>query len=220
MNVVVTSLLTATPDPQRGTRWPADTPINDLHESLWGCEMVVFHDAWPTPKVVRDDATVNVVFLKVTPAGNPYTHRWRLLRDWLRASPAVEYVWAVDATDVEMLHDPWDQMQPDTLYVGSEPGPMCNQWMIRHHPAHREFVHANADRRLLNSGIAGGDRRTMLDFSTQLCDRLDEVETIDDYDMGAFNAVATAYGPTTGSPVHTVFRAEDRSDSLAWWRHK
>lgn len=213
MNVVLTCLLTSTPDPQRGVKWPADPAMaGDMLGSLRGCNVVVFADE------AEDDR-----FTRVEPGGNPYTYRWQLARDWLINNPDAGYVWLVDATDVEMLREPWDEMYPGVLYVGSEPHPVNNGWMTYHHPASHRFIFEHANHRLLNSGIAGGDRATMLDFTTRLCVRLSEVETIDDYDMGAYNEVAWtqfAGQMVTGERVHTIFRLDDRTNGFAWWKHK
>ena len=187
MNLVLTTLLTSQPDPQRGVKWPADPSILDaLVGSLVDCTSRVFVDELDP----IDERTV-----KVEPGPNPYTHRWRLVRDWLAEHPEADWVWTVDGSDVEMLRPPWGEMYPGVLYVGSEPYPIRNQWMEHFHPATRPFIDAHPSHRLLNSGIAGGDRDTLLDFTTALCERLDEVEGIDAYDMGAFNETATSRKP-------------------------
>ncbi len=213
MNVVLTSLLTSQPDPQRGEKWPADLSLFDgLLGSLTGCDFVVFADECDDPRVTRVD-----------PGGNPYTYRWRLVRDWLTEHDDAGYVWAVDGSDVEMLHEPWADMFPGVLYVGAELNPIRNEWMTRHHPGSRRFIEAFAGNQLLNAGIVGGDRATLLAFTTRLCERLEQVAAIDSYDMGAFNEIAwTEFAArfVCGQRVHTVFRAEDRTNPFAWWRHK
>jgi hypothetical protein len=213
VNYVLTSLLTSSPDPQRGVKWPADPSVLDaLIGSVDGAECVVFVDE------IDDER-----FIRVPAGGNPYYYRWHLVRDWLIAHPDARYVWAVDGSDVEMLREPWGEMHPGVLYVGSEPHPVHNEWMIYHHPETRGFIAAHSNHRLLNSGIAGGDRDTLLEFTTRLCNRLDQVDGTDNYDMGAFNQVAwSAFAGrmVTGERVHTIFRLDDRSNQFAWWKHK
>jgi hypothetical protein len=215
VNAVLTSLLTSTPDPQRGVKWPADpAPLGALLGSLTNCDPVVFVDELEPP---------DRRFVIVPPGGNPYTYRWHLVRDWLVDNPDAGFVWAVDGSDVEMLREPWGEMCPGVLYVGSEPHPVRNQWMIHFHPASHNFIAAHSNHRLLNSGIAGGDRDTLLDFTTRLCRRLDEVAGVDAYDMGAFNEVGWtefAARMVTGERVHTIFRLDDRTNRFAWWKHK
>lgn len=215
MNYVLTTLLTSTPDPQRGVKWPADPSILDaLLGSITGGQPVVLVDELEPP----DER-----FVKVEPGGNPYFRRWQLVREWLIAHPEARYVWAVDGSDVEMLREPWGEMHPGVLYVGSEPHPVHNQWMHHHHPETRPFIAEHANHRLLNSGIAGGDRDTLVEFTSRLCARLDQVDGRDAYDMGAFNEVAWsgfAGRMVTGERVHTIFRLDDRSNRFAWWKHK
>lgn len=212
MNYVLTSLLTSKPDPQRGVKWPADLSLLDaMLGSLTNCQPVAFIDeAEPT-----DDR-----FVVVEPGGNPYTYRWRLVRDWLAANPDAGFVWAVDGTDVEMLREPWCDMQPGVLYVGSELNTVNNSWLVRHHPSCLPFIREHRDHRLLNSGLAGGDRDTLLEFTSAMCERFDRR---DRFDMGAFNETAwTRFADrmVTGGQVHTTFKLNETSNTFAWWKHK
>ena len=213
MNYVLTTLLTSKPDPQRGVKWKPDPSLLDgLLGSVVGAEPVVFVDE------IDDDR-----FIKVPSGGNPYTYRWRLVRDWLTAHPDAGFVWAVDGTDVVMLREPWPEMHPGVLYVGSELTPVGNEWLVHHHPATHGFIREFKNHRLLNSGIAGGDRDTLLEFTTVLCARLDEIGNRDLFDMGAFNQTAWmrfAGRMVTGERVHTVFKLDEQDNTFAWWKHK
>jgi hypothetical protein len=76
--------------------------------------LVVFHDEL---EVVDDEHTT---FARVTTEAQPYFQRWISALQWLRAHPAVRWVWCVDGTDVEMLHDPFPHMQPGRLVYGPQ----------------------------------------------------------------------------------------------------
>lgn len=214
MNVVLTSLLTAAPDPQRGVKWKPDPSVVDgLLDSVTGADCFVFVDEIDPP----DER-----YITVAPGRNPYTHRWYLVRDWLTAHPDAGFVWAVDGTDVVMLREPWDDMAPGVLYVGSELRPVGNGWMIEYHPWTHGFIREFKNHRLLNSGIAGGDRDTLLEFTTALCARLDQTRG-DLFDMGAFNQIAWtrfAARMVTGERVHTAFKYDEQANTFAWWKHK
>lgn len=161
-------------------------------------------------------------YITVTPGRNPYTYRWQLVRDWLIAHPDVGFVWAVDGTDVVMLREPWTEMHAGVLYVGSELQLVGNDWMIHYHPETHGFIRQFPNHRLLNSGIAGGDRDTLLEFTTALCARLEQTRT-DLFDMGAFNQVAWtrfAGRMVTGERVHTLFKYDEQDNQFAWWKHK
>lgn len=219
MNVVITTLFTRTDDPQRpGFRFPADTAqLDTLLASLHDCDPIVLHDE---PLDSRDGVT----FEKVETGGNPYFQRWLSIREWLQAHPEVRRIWCVDGTDVEMLHYPFHHQRDGILYVGSEPATVGLEWLARTSPSVATFCKHHRDHRLLNAGLCGGDRDTILAFLSDLIATFHLAAMAEDMtDMGVFNLTAwTRYSArlVTGEQVHTVFRAEDRTNPFAWWRHK
>lgn len=213
MNAVVTTLLCSAPDPQRGERWQSDgTLLDTLAGSITGADLTVLADSivYPLPHCRE---------LRHVPAGaNPYHHRWTVLADWLATCEA-EWVWCVDATDVEMLHEPWGHMEPGVIYCGSEEGETWScPWMVEHHPSIRDVA---ADQPLMNAGLLGGDVDTVRDFVEGLRAML-MLWPGDVTDMAAFNRAAsfTSKRVVTGPQVHTRFRAEERTHPTAWFRHK
>src|SRR5262245_9867110 len=73
LTTVLTVLLHATPDPQRGTTLPADPDlVADLARSLddHGHRLTVLTDC------LDDHETANVTFVRVKAGENPYFHRW------------------------------------------------------------------------------------------------------------------------------------------------
>lgn len=218
--VVLTCLLTAEPDPQRGLRWEADSSVLAvLRESVARHErhLVVVHDGLAD----RDGGLTT--FTRVPPGGNPYWTRWVHYRDWLARHPEVRWAWCVDGTDTEMLHDPFGHMQAGRLYVGSERetlgSPGGGAWLARGAtPAVCDWLAAHPDLPILNMGLLGGDRATLLECCEALAARAGE----SDWEIGAFQQVAReqfADRLVTGPLVHSVFKADDRGAS-AWWRHK
>ena len=209
MNAVVTTLLCSAPDPQRGERWQSDgTLLDTLAGSITGADLTVLADSivYPLPHCRE---------LRHVPAGaNPYHHRWTVLADWLATCEA-EWVWCVDATDVEMLHEPWGHMEPGVIYCGSEPSTeVAEEWLAENHPSAGGVVGP-----LLNAGILGGDVVTVRAFVSELVAEL--AACGDDLtDMAAFNRCAVGFELVTGEQVHTSFRAEERDHPTAWWRHK
>lgn len=226
-DVVLTCLFTQQPDPQRGGRMKADAgQLTELLGSLAGHRAVVLHDG------LDADSTEVVVYERVETALNPYFERWIAYWRWLRAHPEIARVWCVDGTDVELLHDPFPHMQDGQLYVGSEATTVGHPWLAEHHPAVRPFIAENGHRQLLNAGLAGGDRATVMAFLHDLIRTIadnaidrhngDAQDDIGSTDMGVFNAVAwtrwadrLVYGPQ----INTVFKANERND-WSWWRHK
>lgn len=209
MNAVVTTLLCSAPDPQRGERWDPDGHLLDtLAGSITAAELTVLHD---TP--LRSPVPA-ANYRAVTPSANPYHHRWTVLADWL-ATTSAEWVWCVDATDVEMLHEPWGHMEEGVIYCGSEPSTeVAEEWLAENHPSAGGVVGP-----LLNAGILGGDVVTVRAFVSELVAEL--AACGDDLtDMAAFNRCAVGFELVTGEQVHTRFRAEERDHPTAWWRHK
>ena len=114
---VVTCLLTASTDPQRGTTMAADYKlISALHGSVQRAapdtEMVLLRD---NPVAGLPGSITDV---EVTGTGNPYFQRWAHVRRWLRDNPAVGQAVVCDATDVEFLRDPFPLIPADRLVVG------------------------------------------------------------------------------------------------------
>lgn len=210
LDVVLTCLFANQPDPQRGTRLEPDPKLaGNLLRSLPGGAVVLCDFDAAEPGFVR------------VPVGgvSPYLQRWVSYRQWLIAHPEARWVWCVDATDVEALRPPFDGMLPGTLYAGWENGVVGCPWMLGNHEGSRDWVTANSDKNLLNAGVAGGDRATLLEFTGRLVRHwLDSRE--DQSDMAVFNRAAYDMPRlVTGPRVATLFKANESND-WSVWKHK
>jgi glycosyltransferase involved in cell wall biosynthesis len=204
------------PDRQRKNRTATISSAQaaaTLRTSVTGADVVLF----------ADDGTGDV---EVTDLGlGVYLSRWVHYAHWLREHPEVRFAWCVDANDVQMQLPPWQDMQPGRLYCGWEPDVVGSPWMRDNHPAAilQEFIQANADRQLLNCGVMGGDRDTLLEFLTHWCRLIEDAAPGDlGADMGPFNYIAyTRFADriVTGSRVTTVFKRNE-TNTWSWWRHK
>lgn len=134
-----------------------------------------------------------------------------------------------------MLRDPFPEMEPGVLYVGSEPSTLRNEWMLEHHPDRKinTFMRENPNLQLLNAGLLGGDRQTVMAFCQAMCkeffdDHIEwifgwETERLGVGDMGAFQWVArNRFGDrlSYGSHVNTVFKANETNNKVSWFKHK
>lgn len=228
-NVVLTCLLTTQKDPQRGKPMQASPALlTDLHQSLkHDGRFVVLHTnltgTMPGAELVTVEQHVNVYF-------NRWLHYYR----WLRDNPQVGYVWCVDGTDVTMTRNPFPEMEPGKLYMGTEGKTLRDEWMLKQHPdtTLQEFMKANPNLPLLNMGVVGGDRETVMRFAHSIIKFYfdDEIDFIYGWehgragigDMGAGQYVArTQFGDVISSGPHVtnIFKSKIGVET-AWWAHK
>lgn len=230
-NVVISSLLNSTKDPQRDKFLGSGIDLaKTWYQSIQGATPVlhVDHEVKMVPNYLE--------IVKVPASDMNLYHRMFLLAyRYLRDHPEVDKVWVTDATDVDMLREPWDEMEPGKIYVGSENRLLDNEWMRHHHRAlpFQILFDDNPDNILLNSGLLGGNREDVMmychmvyrlwaDMSSKIT-KVPENSEAPTLDMGAFNYVGYTefsdkleYGPK----VHTVFKAEEKNNNWSWWRHK
>ena len=204
-DVILTSYLTGVPDPQWDAYWPVDAkPLRALAESC------------PVPLVVFANELADEFVETVAAPVSVYFDRWKHAARYLAAHEDIRYAWCVDATDVEVLNDPFPHMRPGVLYCGSEPEVLGCHWMRYHSEPMLGWIDAHADYPLLNCGLAGGDRLTLL----RLCERMGEEQRGMVMDMGPFNLIAyEEFDIVTGPQVHTLYK-EHETESPAWFRHK
>lgn len=233
-NVILTALLTSHNDPQRGTKMKAtESMIKKLHDSLThsGRFVVAHTDIKPEGTLPKAEMIEVIQYI------NPYFDRWVHYFQWLRDNPGVGFVWCVDATDVTMTRNPFPEMEKGVLYMGYEPTTLRDEWMQNHHPdtVLQEFMQKNINTPLLNMGVVGGDRETMMEFSQRVVkfffdDLIDFIygwetrRAFDEVsgDMATGNYVARTYFEdrlSYGPHITNVFKSEKPSP-VAWFAHK
>lgn len=213
-NVVIACYFTGVIDPQRNERWTANHhAIDKLQVSLVdrGIEFALIHNCFDLP-----NATIMT--------GNPYFERWLKQWQYLRDHPEIEYIFVVDATDVDMVNVPFDHMQPNKLYIGDEPTEtLSNAWLLSRHQEStvNNYFRANSDKPLLNCGVVGGDRELVMSVCRDMYDYHFEHPN-EQTDMGIFNYLMhTKYADQIeyGRHVTSLFKRFERQTS-AWFRHK
>lgn len=228
-DAVITSFLTGQPDPQRGTAIKPDASLLSVWaSSIRGADAVVLSD-----QLSDASAGANIVSVPALQM-SPYFARWLHIYQYLRAHPEYRFVWCTDGTDVEMLHEPWAEMEPGKIYVGSEPKTYADPWMHQNHhgKVYADFLSEHCNSPLLNAGLLGGCRADIMDFAHQIVrlHYLSESHRFWDkgkspatqFDMGAFGIVAKSFGDriVTGPKVHTVFKTGGIGKEFAWFQHK
>lgn len=228
-DVVLTCLLTAQPDPQRGKPMAADAKmLSALHKSLK-------HDGRFVVLTTGLEGDLPGAEVEEVSQGiNPYFERWVQYYRWLRAHPEVGRVWCVDGTDVKMTRDPFGEMEPGVLYFGYEPTTLRDPWMVDKHPdaTLQKFLKGNPNLPIVNMGVVGGDREAVMAFAHAQAkfwfdDHIDwiygwETGRAGVGDMASGNYIAyTEFRDVLSSGPHVtnVFKSE-RPSPTAWWQHK
>lgn len=212
--VVLACYFSGVVDPQRNSLWPTDNKaVDKLRHSVEarGVEFVLIHNCFDLPNTT-------------TITGSPYFERW--LKEWqyLRDHPEIENVFVVDATDVDMVNNPFPHLQPGKLYIGDEPGQaLSNQWLLsRHQEATvNNYLRQHADKPMLNCGVVGGSRQLVMDLCRDIYDYYFK-HPLEQTEMGVFNyLVHSKYSDAIeyGRHVTSLFKKYERQPN-AWWRHK
>lgn len=162
------------------------------------------------PRDLRDKVTIHRVEHDVD---NVYFERWDIVRDVLEQNPDIRFAYACDARDVIVVNDPWDFIEPGTLYTCTEPNTLVvgrrrNRPRIWHgqplgrsgfitdrsfHPSTtiQGWIKRHPRLVALNAGVVAGDRATVLRFAQHMATHRLAEHVKDDYtDMALFNWIA------------------------------
>nr|WP_154325046.1 glycosyltransferase family 2 protein [Pantoea sp. 201603H] len=228
-NLVITTLLTSEPDPQRGTKLAASPELLcKWAASVKGAEAVVLVDDLETAPAGATLHRVPDVPMNV------YFRRWLHIYQHLREHPEYHFVWCTDGTDVEMLREPWQEMEQGKIYVGSEPKTYADPWASSHHPEriYQEFVEQHRNDLMLNAGLLGGQRADVMEFAHAIVRIYYRIESNRFWkkeqgaaavgDMIAFGMVGYQHQEklVTGPRVNSVFKTNGIGKECAWWLHK
>lgn len=233
-DVLITTLLTSNVDPQRGVKWRASSEaIAPWLESVerGGWNGVVLADELTQKDLRGYSAKVERVNSSKM---NVYYQRWLHIYQYLREHSEIQWVWCTDGSDVEVLRDPFKDMISGKLYTGTESTLVDNHWMRDNHPSKvlRDAINTYRSKQLLNAGVVGGDRWTVMDFSQQIVTLYNDIQFTrfwskdrsqeDIGDMAAFNKIAyDQYGGSliTGPEITTEFK-KNADNGTAKFKHK
>lgn len=228
-NVVITSLLTSQPDPQRGSKMTASPDmLAKWAASVKGGDALALADE--LTNAPAGALLVSVPDVKM----NVYFRRWLHIWQHLRDHPEYQFVWCTDGTDVEMLREPWQEMDQGKIYVGSEPKTYADAWAKQNHPEaiYQSFLADHQHDVMLNAGLLGGSREDVMAIAHGIVRLYYQIESLRYWgkeksaaavgDMLAFGIVVHRYADrlVTGPRVHTVFKTDGIGKECAWWKHK
>jgi glycosyltransferase involved in cell wall biosynthesis len=230
-NVVLTSLFLSGKDPQRPAGVIDMAGVAKLTKSLSQEDVVMFTEDdtdWRLDDIFVRGGLIVEHPLKV----NVYFERWLAAYQYLRDHREIRAAFIVDATDVEMLRSPWSEMTEGKLYIGYEPKVVEDEWMVKHHVSKlsARFIKDHPWETLLNAGVVGGDRKTLMRFAHRVMAAYFDQELRIFYgkdtdrdlaDMAVVNQVAYEddFEIVTGPKVVTKFKADERN-TWSWFKHK
>lgn len=232
-NIILTCFFTKVKDTQRTNeeQLKADKALLlPLIDSMKGQMVVVLTDCFD------NYAKGNVQFINVeTSLNNVYFQRWVSYYQYiLQNKHSIDKIFIVDATDVEMLNNPFPSMEAGRIYVADEAERTGCEWMVKHHPHKliQEFIKQNENKVLVNAGLIGGNVELVMSFVNKLLSFYFYSASDSHFtptkpdcgntDMGLFNYIARtnfADRLVHGTQVNTVFK-DNKANSVSWFKHK
>jgi GT2 family glycosyltransferase len=159
----------------------------------------------------------------------PNDFRWLIQLDYIQKNRA-SHIWCVDATDVELLKNPFD-IDNNKIYVGNEKKEtLANRWLWDYqlrYCRNRNYIKMFRDSKqlnLLNCGVVGGSYSIALRFFQLMANEIyHNARNINRaMDMATFNYVVYSHFANqfiTGDDVVTEFKSYQRNN-VAMFKHK
>lgn len=232
-DVVIACYFTGQIDWQRGEYWKPDYGllIPLISSIMDDTELVIIHDCFDSPPDRPGLRHVKVAPIKHAPGMS----RWIHANEYLKGKEDIGRVWICDSTDVEMVNNPFPEMNPRAVYTGDEKDILGNSWMIAQHnePHLKAFIANSRYLPLLNCGLLGGTYEIVSAVTDKMVaeyNKLLDLSRTQLYpvnlksDMGIFNYIIRNDYPRHvihGRQVCSVFKEyDDLTDCLSWWKHK
>jgi GT2 family glycosyltransferase len=215
-------------DPQRKVKWA--NSIEPLLPLMNSCKDLDIRLVILTNCDFENQGTTE--FVKIENPDNqfsPNDFRWLMQLDYIQKNTS-SHVWCVDATDVEVLRNPFE-VNSDLLYVGYEKGQtLASPWLWSHQWRHTKnanyfnMLNASKGFTLLNCGVVGGSYSIALRFFQLMANEtyFNAKKTQRAMDMASFNYVIYSHFAdsfVTGSEVVTEFKADQRN-IVSMFKHK
>jgi hypothetical protein len=146
----------------------------------------------------------------------------------LMSLPSVKMVMCTDLFDVKFMMDPFELMNDHEecqLFSGSETiNPYSGKWMRKKCAAMNYRVaceNYHVGNVMMNAGIIGGSRETLLKLFNQMKNDMETVELKHNANMPVYNRCVetTNLKVFTGYPLHNVFNS-NRTDAGTYIKHK
>ena len=161
---------------------------------------------------------------------NQIDTRWSIAHQFLLLNEHIEYFFMTDISDVTILKNPFEMAEKGKIYVGDEKTTfgesdwIANRVRLINSLSCRINSVAIASKPLLNCGIFGGHRNTILPVLEEIASKIKTYGVKDDtVDMVALNEVLHINYPEQivyGSPINTEFWKWDFNNKECFFQHK
>jgi hypothetical protein len=229
--------------------FPAKANIDSLSAwaySLTDKDMtgIIFHNCF-TDEEIESFSDFPVKFIKVDPPKDFMSglYRYELYADFIkRFGRYIDTVWCTDSTDLTVLKNPAKEkpvtefinialpLDRSKTYIGCEPSTCGCDWMLantKDYPQYFKWLMADPSHQnntLLNAGLVGGALEAMASFINRMAEECIKLYAVGDVqDMAIINYLAyiefkdrVSFGPH----VNTVFKAFEKDNKVAWFKHK
>jgi hypothetical protein len=234
MDCIITTYFTAEKDPQRPNVWANDdfSIIEKFYDGILkhqlNCLILIDNSS---DDFIKKYETDKIKFLRCDSSGlNMVDIRWKLYANLLKLRTDIDRVFFVDVSDVLILKNPFNFIEPGKIYCGDEDSiNMKNQWMMDRYFLLNQSTIINklanyANKQVLNAGVLGGERLVIMGIAEKMANLL-EISNVTSttVDMCTFNHVLYMdYKDKLvhGLPVNTVFKTYDFDNKEAWFCHK
>ena len=227
-------------DPQRKVHVAADdiSYIEPWYYSVDRLRLpgIVFHDGM-SKQFIERFGTDLIRFVYVPPERFAYSvndYRFVIYHEYLTDHPEIEFAFMTDGNDVQVVQNPFEQIRPDRLYVGSEPEYIQDSrwlqrriWQLNEGLGSRQFRTWRWRKQLIyNAGLLGGNRGLLLEFLGCMKDTFASLGPEHrelNLNMAAFNDVVYERFRRrclTGPPIHSVYKNFENDRRDVWFIHK
>ena len=234
MDCIITTYFTSDKDPQRPEIWANDnfSIIENFYNGVTqhGLNCIILIDN-SSDNFIKKYETDKIKFIRCDSSGlNMVDIRWKLYANLLKSRPDIKRVFFIDVSDVLILKNPFNFIEPGKIYCGDEDSiNMKNSWMMDRYfllnqPAILNKLSNYANKQIVNAGVLGGDRILIMEIAEKISHLLSISNiTSTTVDMCTFNHVLYMdYEDKLvhGLPVNTVFKSYDIHNKIAWFCHK
>lgn len=229
-NVFLTCWFNNKKDPQRNLFKPADfEKVRLMIESSNSCgiKVILFHDCFNNETIKKYESDL-LEFIRPNQnvQDTPFStndFRFLVYLDYLKSNQ-IDNVFMLDASDIIVKNNPFNNIQKNKLYVG------CEAWITKEKQTFSDRVKSTfgkvyyGDKLILNAGILGGNKTLLLPLLEQMKKVFDEKKHMHNINMPVFNkCIRDLFSDKeiiTKDPVCSNWKKYENHREDVWFIHK